>query len=183
VRRWRSCFCWHFRSAFGGPFVMVAGGLLMAFTRLKSARIGANIMSLGGHCHCHRRDDRRWPSVMIEMRKSPLERAAPWIGRPRCSSVDRCRDEVWSLRVFSLSDQLPYPSCQYSRLEGQEGRDVQARGLYKTFAMAAAARFYRSFVPALTGAFFRAAGGLFQSTRTHVNRFLITVYAPVITWC
>ncbi len=168
-------FLLHFRSALVA-IVMLPVGLLMAFTAMKALGIGANIMSLGGIAIAiGAMIDAA--IVMIENAHKHLERAAP--DKPRVEVLIDAATEVGPALFFSLLI-ITVSFLPIFSLEGQEGRMFGPLAYTKTFAMAAAAFLSVTLVPALMVVFVR--GRIIPEHKNPVNRFLITVYRPVITW-
>ncbi|WP_323804323.1 CusA/CzcA family heavy metal efflux RND transporter [Sulfitobacter litoralis] len=168
-------FLLHFRSALVA-IVMLPVGLLMAFTAMKALGIGANIMSLGGIAIAiGAMIDAA--IVMIENAHKHLERAAP--DKPRVEVLIDAATEVGPALFFSLLI-ITVSFLPIFSLEGQEGRMFGPLAYTKTFAMAAAAFLSITLVPALMVVFVR--GRIIPEHKNPVNRFLITVYRPVITW-
>jgi Cu(I)/Ag(I) efflux system membrane protein CusA/SilA len=167
-------FLLHFRSALVA-IVMLPVGLLMAFTAMKALGIGANIMSLGGIAIAiGAMIDAA--IVMIENAHKHLERAAP--DKPRVEVLIEAATEVGPALFFSLLI-ITVSFLPIFSLEGQEGRMFGPLAYTKTFSMAAAAFLSVTLVPALMVVFVR--GRIIPEHKNPVNRFLITIYRPVIT--
>jgi len=170
-------------------------GILMAFLAMRFVPVGADIMSLGGIAIAiGAMIDAA--IVMIENMHKHLERAivakepagAPVSSRMNTSVLSTA--ERW--RVVVESAQEVGPALFFSLLiitvaflpvftpEGQEGRLFKPLAFTKTFSMAAASLLSVTLVPVAMGLFIR--GRLYRERANPINRALIAVYRPMITF-
>lgn len=168
-------FLLHLRSALVA-IVMLPVGILMAFIVMHLLNMNSNIMSLGGIAIAiGAMVDAA--IVMIENVHKHLEHDADKL--PRHTIVlNACREVgpplFFSLLIITVSF-LPVFS-----LEAQEGRLFQPLAYTKTFAMAGAALLSVTLVPVLILLFVR--GHIRAEQDNPVNRLLLWLYRPVITW-
>ena len=168
-------FLLHVRSSLVA-IIMLPVGLLMAFAAMRALGIGANIMSLGGIAIAiGAMIDAA--IVMIENAHKHLERAEP--GADRVEVLIKAASEVGPALFFSLLI-ITVSFLPIFALEGQEGRLFGPLAFTKTFAMAAAALLSVTLVPALMVIFVR--GHIVPEHKNPVNRILIALYRPIISW-
>ena len=168
-------FLLHVRSSLVA-IIMLPVGLLMAFAAMRPLGIGANIMSLGGIAIAiGAMIDAA--IVMIENAHKHLERAEP--GADRVEVLIKAASEVGPALFFSLLI-ITVSFLPIFALEGQEGRLFGPLAFTKTFAMAAAALLSVTLVPALMVIFVR--GHIVPEHKNPVNRILIALYRPIISW-
>ncbi|SFK72460.1 Cu(I)/Ag(I) efflux system membrane protein CusA/SilA [Nitrosomonas aestuarii] len=168
-------FLMHVRSALVA-IVMLPVGMLIAMGAMHITGINSNIMSLGGIAIAiGTMVDAA--IVMIENAHKHLERAAPDVPRTKIL-IDACR-EVGPSLFFSLLI-ITVSFLPVFTLEAQEGRMFAPLAYTKTFAMAGAALLSITLVPVLMLLFIR--GKITPEKNNPVNRFLIWVYRPIITW-
>ena len=173
-------------------------GILIAFIAMRTVGVGADIMSLGGiaiaigamidgaivmienmHKHLERaitaktgdttpgaREERR-------LRTSALTRAERW------QVVLESSKEVGPALFFSLLI-ITVSFLPVFALQGQEGRLFKPLAFTKTFSMAAASVLAITLVPVAMGLFIR--GTLFRERANPLNRALIRIYHPMITF-
>lgn len=192
-------FLIHARSALVA-IITLPVGILMAFIAMRQVGVGADIMSLGGIAIAiGAMIDAA--IVMIENLHKHLERAvlaheraqpgAPDVSTSRWLDTGvLSRQEHW--RVVVEAAQEVGPALFFSlliitvsflpvfSLEGQEGRLFRPLAFTKTFAMAASSLLSVTLVPVMMGVFVR--GRIFRERANPVNRFLIRIYRPLITW-
>jgi Cu(I)/Ag(I) efflux system membrane protein CusA/SilA len=153
-----------------------AGRPVMAFAAMRALGVGANIMSLGGIAIAiGAMIDAA--IVMIENAHKHLERAEP--GADRVEVLIKAASEVGPALFFSLLI-ITVSFLPIFALEGQEGRLFGPLAFTKTFAMAAAALLSVTLVPALMVIFVR--GHIVPEHKNPVNRILIALYRPIISW-
>ena len=192
-------FLIHARSALVA-IITLPVGILMGFIAMRQVGVGADIMSLGGIAIAiGAMIDAA--IVMIENLHKHLERAvlaheraqpgAPDVSTSRWLDTGvLSRKEHW--RVVVEAAQEVGPALFFSlliitvsflpvfSLEGQEGRLFRPLAFTKTFAMAASSLLSVTLVPVMMGVFVR--GRIFRERANPVNRFLIRIYRPLITW-
>lgn len=173
-------FLFHIRSAMVAVFTLPTA-ILMAFIVMRLQGINANIMSLGGiaiaigamvdaaiimieNAHKH---------IEAENEKSLSDRLPHW------DVILQSAKEVgpalfWSLLVITVS------FIPVFTLEAQEGRLFKPLAFTKTYSMAAAAILAITIVPVLMGFFIR--GKIKPEHANPINRFLMSVYHPVVKW-
>ncbi len=190
-------FLLHARSAMVAILTLPVG-ILMAFVAMRRVGVGADIMSLGGiaiaigamidaaivmienlHKHLER-------AVAARERESGADAGSSrWLDTSVLTSAERWRvvveaaQEVGPALFFSLLI-ITVSFLPVFSLEGQEGRLFRPLAFTKTFAMAAASLLSVTLVPVTMGLFVR--GRIFRETANPVNRFLIRVYHPMITF-
>src|SRR5438105_2301889 len=113
--------------------------------------------------------------VMIENAHKRLERADP--GKNRSEVIIEAAIQVGPALFFSLLI-ITVSFLPIFSLEAQEGRLFKPLAYTKTFAMAAAALLSVTLVPVLMTLFVR--GRIVPERKNPVNRFLISIYRPVI---
>lgn len=167
-------FLFHVRSSLVA-IISLPVGILAAFIIMRMQGLNANIMSLGGIAIAIGAmvDG---AIVMIEnmhkhMEKTPLTESNRW------QLVARSASEVGPALFFSLLI-ITLSFLPVFALEAQEGRMFSPLAFTKTYAMAAAAGLAITLVPVLMGYCIR--GNVRPEARNPVNRFLMTVYRPVI---
>ncbi len=186
-------FLLHARSALVA-IITLPVGILIAFVAMRSVRVGADIMSLGGIAIAiGAMIDAA--IVMIENMHKHLERAVDAKegaagNRPgrfdtgilsageRWQVVLESAREVGPALFFSLLI-ITVSFVPVFSLEGQEGRLFKPLAFTKTFAMAAASLLSLTLVPVAMGVFIR--GRLYRERANPVNRVLIRIYRPVLT--
>lgn len=168
-------FLLHFRSAFVAIFTLPVG-ILISFIVMQSQGINANIMSLGGIAIAI--------GAMVDAAIVMIENAHKHIER------DGGKKDHWQI-ILDASKEVG-PALFYSlliitlsflpvfTLQAQEGRLFKPLAFTKTYAMAASALLAITVVPVLMGYFIR--GRIMPEHKNPVNRFLIWLYRPVITW-
>ncbi|UOK73742.1 efflux RND transporter permease subunit [Ancylobacter polymorphus] len=167
-------FLLHLRSALVA-ILMLPVGILMAFAAMKAIGLGSNIMSLGGIAIAvGAMIDAA--IVMIENAHKHMERAPP--DKPRIEILIEAASEVGPALFFSLLV-ITVSFLPIFTLESQEGRMFGPLAFTKTFAMAASALLSVTLVPALMVVFVR--GRIIPEHKNPINRFLISVYRPVIS--
>ena len=174
-------FLFHLRSAFVA-IISLPLGILAAFIVMHYQGVNANIMSLGGiaiavgamvdaavvmieNAHKHLE---HWSHAHPDEK---LEGEARWqvIGN---SAVEVGPALFFSLMIITLS------FIPVFTLEAQEGRLFSPLAFTKTYAMAAAAGLSVTLIPVLMGYLIR--GRIPDEKSNPLNRFLITVYRPVL---
>ena len=167
-------FLLHLRSALVA-IVILPLGILISFVVMRAIGVSANIMSLGGIAIAiGAMVDAA--IVMIENLHKHLERAA---GRPRWDVVLEATKQVGPPLFFSLLI-ITVSFLPVFSLEQQEGRLFKPLAFTKTFAMAGAALLSITLVPVLMGYLVR--GKIRSQEANPVNRFLMRLYQPLITW-
>jgi copper/silver efflux system protein len=183
-------FLVHARSALVAILTLPVG-ILLAFVAMRTLRVNADIMSLGGIAIAiGAMIDAA--IVMIENMHKHLERAAMARGDdPSAASFDTSGlspAERW--QVVSQAAREVGPALFFSlliitvsflpvfSLEGQEGRLFKPLAFTKTFAMAAASLLSVTLVPVTMGLFIR--GRIYREHANPINRLLIRWYHPVI---
>jgi Cu(I)/Ag(I) efflux system membrane protein CusA/SilA len=168
-------FLLHFRSAFVAIFTLPVG-ILVAFIVMNYQGINANIMSLGGIAIAI--------GAMVDAAIVMIENAHKHIER------DRGKKNHWQIIIDSSKE--VGPALFYSlliitlsflpvfTLQAQEGRLFKPLAFTKTYSMAAAAVLSLTIVPVLMGYLIR--GKIIPEERNPLNRFLITIYRPVINF-
>src|SRR5712692_7553990 len=166
-------FLLHVRSALVA-IITLPLGILIAYICMYVLGLGSNIMSLGGIAIAiGAMVDAA--IVMIENAHKRLERAAP--DKTRAEVIIEAAIQVGPALFFSLLI-ITVSFLPIFTLEAQEGRLFKPLAYTKTFAMAAAAFFSVTLVPALMTLFVR--GRIIAEHKNPVNRFLIWAYRPVI---
>lgn len=189
-------FLVHARSALVAILTLPIG-ILMAFIAMRWVGVGADIMSLGGiaiaigamidaaivmienmHKHLERAVDSKLraagqPIPARSYRTSALTAGERWV------VVGEASREVGPALFFSLLI-ITVSFIPVFSLEGQEGRLFRPLAYTKTFAMAAASLLAVTLVPVTMGLFVR--GRLYRETANPVNRVLIRLYRPMITF-
>jgi Cu(I)/Ag(I) efflux system membrane protein CusA/SilA len=171
-------------------------GILIAFIAMRYVGVGADIMSLGGIAIAiGAMIDAA--IVMIENMHKHLERAASRKergtgseGRKWIETKHLTTQERWQIVVESSKEVGPalfislliitVSFLPVFALEGQEGRLFRPLAFTKTFSMAAASLLSVTLVPVAMGFFIR--GRIYKERANPINRALIAVYRPVITW-
>ncbi len=166
-------FLLHVRSALVA-IITLPIGVLIAYICMHLLGLSSNIMSLGGIAIAiGAMVDAA--IVMIENAHKHLERAAA--EKPRSEILIEAAIEVGPALFFSLLI-ITVSFLPIFALEAQEGRLFRPLAYTKTFAMAAAALLSVTLVPALMILFVR--GRIMPEHKNPVNRFLISIYRPVI---
>lgn len=170
-----AAFLLHLRSALVA-IVMLPVGVLIAFIVMHLLNMNSNIMSLGGIAIAiGAMVDAA--IVMIENVHKHLEHDAGKL--PRHTIVLNACREVGPPLFFSLLI-ITVSFLPVFTLEAQEGRLFQPLAYTKTFAMAGAALLSVTLVPVLILLFVR--GHIRPEQDNPVNRVLLWLYRPVITW-
>ncbi|NMG29014.1 efflux RND transporter permease subunit [Aromatoleum evansii] len=171
-------FLMHVRSALVA-IITLPIGILIAFIAMRSLGLGSNIMSLGGIAiaigamvdaaivmieNAHKRLEHLPDNATVAERGEAMIRACKEVGPAL----------FFSLLIITVSF-LPVFT-----LEGQEGRMFSPLAFTKTFAMAGAALLSVTLVPVLMMLFIR--GRILPEAKNPVNRALIWLYRPIITW-
>jgi Cu(I)/Ag(I) efflux system membrane protein CusA/SilA len=168
-------FLLHVRSALVA-ILMLPVGVLMAFIAMRWLGINSNIMSLGGIAIAiGAMVDAA--IVMIENAHKHIERLKP--DESRAEAVIAAAKEVGPALFFSLLI-ITVSFLPVFTLEAQEGRLFAPLAYTKTFAMAGAAILSVTLVPVLMLLFIR--GRIMPEQKNPVNRVLIALYRPVISW-
>jgi Cu(I)/Ag(I) efflux system membrane protein CusA/SilA len=168
-------FLLHVRSALVA-ILMLPVGVLMAFIAMRWLGINSNIMSLGGIAIAiGAMVDAA--IVMIENAHKHIERLRP--DESRAEAVIAAAKEVGPALFFSLLI-ITVSFLPVFTLEAQEGRLFAPLAYTKTFAMAGAAILSVTLVPVLMLLFIR--GCIMPEQQNPVNRVLIALYRPVISW-
>ncbi len=168
-------FLLHVRSALVA-ILMLPVGVLMAFIAMRWLGINSNIMSLGGIAIAiGAMVDAA--IVMIENAHKHIERLQP--DESRAEAVIAAAKEVGPALFFSLLI-ITVSFLPVFTLEAQEGRLFAPLAYTKTFAMAGAAILSVTLVPVLMLLFIR--GRIMPEQQNPVNRVLIALYRPVISW-
>ncbi len=169
-------FLWHLRSSLVAIIILPLG-IVMAFIVMHAQGINANIMSLGGIAIAiGAMVDAA--IVMVENAHKHLERgdindSNRWVAMQR-AAVEVGPALFFSLLIITLS------FVPVFTLEAQEGKLFSPLAYTKTYAMAAAAGLSVTLMPILMGFFIR--GEIPKESHNPLNRFLIRMYLPVITW-
>jgi Cu(I)/Ag(I) efflux system membrane protein CusA/SilA len=167
-------FLLHFRSALVAILTLPLG-ILISFLVMRSVGVGANIMSLGGIAIAMGAMVDA-AIVMIENMHKHLERET---GQERWEIVRKAAVQVGPPLFFSLLI-ITVSFLPVFSLEQQEGRLFKPLAFTKTFAMAGAALLSITLVPVLMGYLVR--GRIRPQEANPVNRWLMRLYRPVITW-
>ncbi|MEO7237557.1 MAG: CusA/CzcA family heavy metal efflux RND transporter, partial [Gemmatimonadales bacterium] len=188
-------FLLHARSALVA-IITLPIGILMAFIAMRWVGVGADIMSLGGiaiaigamidgaivmienmHKHLERaivaKEGSAGTASTRSLRTSVLTAAERW------QVVRESSKEVGPALFFSLLI-ITVSFLPVFTLEGQEGRLFKPLAYTKTFSMAAASLLSLTLVPVAMGFFIR--GKLYRERANPINRALIWLYRPVITF-
>jgi len=187
-------FLLHARSALVAILTLPIG-ILMAFLAMRWVGVGADIMSLGGIAIAIGAmiDG---AIVMIENMHKHLERAITAKAGDGSAGTGAMHTSVLTTaerwRVVRESSKEVGPALFFSlliitvsflpvfALEGQEGRLFKPLAYTKTFSMAAASLLSLTLVPVAMGLFIR--GKLHRERANPINRVLIRLYRPVITF-
>jgi Cu(I)/Ag(I) efflux system membrane protein CusA/SilA len=171
-------FLLHVRSALVA-ILMLPVGVLIAFICMRALGIPSNIMSLGGIAIAiGAMIDAA--IVMIENAHKHLERLPEGAnGEARMQAIIDAGKEVGPALFFSLLI-ITVSFLPVFTLEAQEGRLFAPLAYTKTFAMAGAALLSVTLVPLLMVWLIR--GRILPEAKNPVNRVLIAIYRPVITW-
>ena len=169
-------FLFHLRSALVVIFSLPVG-ILVAFLVMYAQGINANIMSLGGIAIAI--------GAMVDAAIVMIENVHKHMEHEEVTDANRwdimaaAASEVGPALFFSLLI-ITLSFLPVFTLEAQEGRLFSPLAFTKTYAMAGAAGLSITLVPVLMGYFIR--GRIIAEDRNPVNRFLITIYKPVIDW-
>jgi copper/silver efflux system protein len=168
-------FLFHIRSALV-VMLSLPFGIAAALLVMQQQGINANIMSLGGIAIAiGAMVDAA--IVMVENAHKHLERAAP--DEPRLPMILRAAAQVGPALFFSLLV-ITVSFLPVFALEAQEGMLFRPLAYTKTYAMAAAAALTVTLVPVLMSLLMR--GRAIEEGRNPVNRGLMTVYRPVLSF-
>jgi len=169
-------FLFHLRSSLV-VILSLPVGILVAFMVMFAQGVNANIMSLGGIAIAI--------GTMVDAAIVMIENAHKHIEQGgindnnRWELMARAASEVGPALFFSLSI-ITLSFLPVFTLEAQEGRLFAPLAFTKTYAMAAAVGLSITLVPVLMGYFIR--GRIVAEHRNPVNRALIAVYRPLISW-
>ncbi len=171
-------FLLHVRSALVA-ILMLQVGVLIAFIAMRSLGMNSNLMSLGGIAIAvGAMIDAA--IVMIENAHKHLERLKEGHSiQERADAMILACKEVGPALFFSLLI-ITVSFLPVFTLEAQEGRLFSPLAYTKTFSMAGAALLSITLVPVLMMLFIR--GKVMPEAKNPVNRFLIRIYRPIITW-
>ncbi|CAG0991642.1 Cation efflux system protein CusA [Geobacteraceae bacterium] len=171
-------FLLHVRSALVA-ILMLPVGVLIAFIAMRSLGMNSNLMSLGGIAIAvGAMIDAA--IVMIENAHKHLERLKEGHSiQERADAMILACKEVGPALFFSLLI-ITVSFLPVFTLEAQEGRLFSPLAYTKTFSMAGAALLSITLVPVLMMLFIR--GKVMPEAKNPVNRFLIRIYRPIITW-
>ncbi len=189
-------FLLHARSALVA-IITLPLGILIAFIAMRGVGVGADIMSLGGiaiaigamidaaivmienmHKHLERAVDARQVASGQTQAGNSLDTSI-LTPAERWQVVRESSKEVGPALFFSLLI-ITVSFVPVFVLEGQEGRLFKPLAFTKTFAMAAASLLSVTLVPVAMGIFIR--GKVYRERANPVNRMLIALYRPVITF-
>jgi Cu(I)/Ag(I) efflux system membrane protein CusA/SilA len=174
-------FLWHLRSALV-VIVSLPLGVLTAFIVMRYQGVNANIMSLGGIAIA--------VGAMVDAAIVMIENAHKRMESWRHKNPGQLLQGVAHWRVITEAAQEVGPALFFSlliitlsfipifTLEAQEGRLFVPLALTKTYAMAAAAVLSVTLIPVLMGFWIR--GHVPDENRNPLNRFLISVYRPLL---
>ena len=175
-------------------------GILMAFVAMRRLGVGADIMSLGGIAiaiggmidaaivmieNLHKHLERAIIAREQELGGDPKAVSSRWLDTRLLTTAERWKvvvesaQEVGPALFFSLLI-ITVSFLPVFALEGQEGRLFRPLAYTKTFSMAAASLLSLTLVPVAMG--FLVRGRIFRESANPVNRFLIRVYRPIITF-
>jgi Cu(I)/Ag(I) efflux system membrane protein CusA/SilA len=173
-------------------------GILIAFIAMRTVGVGADIMSLGGiaiaigamidgaivmienmHKHLERAISAKMAGATMESGGARKLRTSVLTAAERWRVVVESSKEVGPALFFSLLI-ITVSFLPVFALEGQEGRLFKPLAFTKTFSMAAASLLAITLVPVAMGLFVR--GTLFREQANPLNRALIRVYRPMITF-
>jgi len=190
-------FLLHARSALVAILTLPVG-ILMAFIAMRRVGVGADIMSLGGiaiaigamidaaivmienmHKHLERAIEAKERAFGRDAAKARSFDTAVLSAQERWQVVVESSREVGPALFFSLLI-ITVSFVPVFTLEGQEGRMFTPLAFTKTFAMAAASLLSVTLVPVMMGLFVR--GRIYRERANPVNRALIRLYGPVITF-
>ena len=180
-------FLMHVRSALVA-IISLPVGILIAFLIMRWQGLSANIMSLGGvaiaigamvdaaivmieNAHKHLERLERGGEGKGEHVESTVHSRAQAI-------LTSCK-EVGPALFFSLLI-ITVSFVPVFTLQAQEGRMFAPLAFTKTYSMAAAALLAVTLVPVLMMLFIR--GKIMPEAKNPLNRFMIWVYRPIITW-
>ncbi len=187
-------FLLHVRSALVA-IVMLPVGVLIAFIAMHALGMSSNIMSLGGIAiavgamvdaaivmieNAHKHLERLvLPSSPAG--EGPGERGMHQLAvmKARARAIITACQEVGPALFFSLLV-ITVSFLPVFTLEAQEGRLFAPLAWTKTFSMAGAALLSVTLVPVLMLLFIR--GNILPESKNPVNRILISLYRPVISW-
>jgi len=171
-------FLLHVRSALVA-ILMLPVGVLIAFIAMRSLGMNSNLMSLGGIAIAvGAMIDAA--IVMIENAHKHLERLKEGHSiQERADAMILACKEVGPALFFSLLI-ITVSFLPVFTLEAQEGRLFSPLAYTKTFSMAGAALLSITMGPVLMMLFIR--GKVMPEAKNPVNRFLIRIYRPIITW-
>lgn len=188
-------FLLHARSALVA-IITLPIGILIAFIAMRWVGVGADIMSLGGiaiaigamidgaivmienmHKHLERAITAKEGSG--GSRRTGVLHTSVLTAAERWRVVRESSKEVGPALFFSLLI-ITVSFLPVFTLEGQEGRLFKPLAYTKTFSMAAASLLSLTLVPVAMGLFIR--GRLYRERANPINRALIWLYRPVITF-
>ncbi|MDH5546368.1 MAG: efflux RND transporter permease subunit [Gammaproteobacteria bacterium] len=167
-------FLFHLRSALVA-IVILPLGILISYIVMHYQNINSNIMSLGGIAIAI--------GAMVDAAIVMVENAHKHIEKGnitdenRWVAMQRAAVEVGPALFFSLLI-ITLSFLPVFTLEAQEGKLFSPLAYTKTYAMAAAAGLSITLMPVLMGYFIR--GHIPSEHKNPINRFLISMYLPVI---
>ncbi len=174
-------FLFHLRSALVA-IVSLPLGILAAFIVMRYQGVNANIMSLGGIAIAiGAMVDAA--VVMIENAHKHIEEwrhshpGQPLAGSSQWGVIADAAAEVGPALFFSLLI-ITFSFIPVFTLEAQEGRLFSPLAFTKTYAMAAAAGLAVTLIPVLMGYLIR--GSIPDEQKNPINRFLISIYRPLL---
>jgi Cu(I)/Ag(I) efflux system membrane protein CusA/SilA len=174
-------FLFHMRSAFVA-IVSLPLGILAAFIVMYYQGVNANIMSLGGIAIAIG----AMVDAAVVMIENAHKRLEAWhhahpdrtlAGEERWGVIGEAAAQVGPALFISLLI-ITFSFVPVFTLEAQEGRLFSPLAFTKTYAMAAAAGLAVTLVPVLMGYLIR--GRIPDEERNPLNRFLITLYRPLL---
>lgn len=169
-------FLFHFRSSLV-IVISLPMGILGAFAIMQVQGLNANIMSLGGIAIAiGAMVDAA--IVMVETLHKKMEQA-DYAARSHWAAVTETSIAVGRPLFFSLLI-ITVSFLPVFTLQAQEGRLFAPLAFTKTYAMAVAAGLSITLVPVLMGYFVR--GRIMAEQRNPLNRWLVTLYRPLIGW-
>ena len=169
-------FLFHLRSALVA-IVILPLGILTSFIVMEWQGINANIMSLGGIAIAI--------GAMVDAAIVMIENAHKYIEKNQLTDTNRweimrvAATDVGPALFFSLLI-ITLSFLPVFTLEAQEGKLFSPLAYTKTYAMAAAAGLSITLMPVLMGYFIR--GHIASENKNPINRLLIALYKPVITF-
>jgi len=169
-------FLFHIRSSLV-VLLSLPVGILIAFIIMRQLGINANIMSLGGIAIAI--------GAMVDAAVVMIENVHRHMegktvnNQNRWQIIAKASAEVGPALFFSLMI-ITLSFLPVFALQAQEGRLFAPLAFTKTFAMAGATLLSVTLVPVLMGYFIR--GKILSADKNPINRGLIKLYQPAITW-